>query len=44
MVEMVGFRQVMWFVMIESARDQILGVDTQDNMCHYVYGMERLAY
>jgi hypothetical protein len=28
MVEMVGFRQVMWLVMIESARDQILGVDT----------------
>jgi hypothetical protein len=28
MVETVGFRQVMWFVMLESAKDQILGVDT----------------
>jgi hypothetical protein len=27
MVEMVGFRQVMWLVMLESAKDQILGVD-----------------
>jgi hypothetical protein len=28
MVETVGFRQVMWFVMLESAKDRILGVDT----------------
>jgi hypothetical protein len=28
MVEMVGLRQVMWFVMLESANDRILGVDT----------------
>jgi hypothetical protein len=28
MVETVGFRQVMWFVMLESVKDQILGVDT----------------
>jgi hypothetical protein len=28
MVETVGFYQVMWLVMIESAKDQILGVDT----------------
>jgi hypothetical protein len=28
MVEMVGFHQVMWFVMLESAKDRILGVDT----------------
>jgi hypothetical protein len=28
MVETVGFYQVMWFVMLESAKDQILGVDT----------------
>jgi ABC-type dipeptide/oligopeptide/nickel transport system permease subunit len=27
MVKTVGFHQVMWFVMIESAKDQILGVD-----------------
>jgi hypothetical protein len=27
-VETVGFRQVMWLVMRESAKDQILGVDT----------------
>jgi hypothetical protein len=28
MVETVGFRQVMWNVMLESAKDRILGVDT----------------
>jgi hypothetical protein len=28
MMEMVVFRQVMWLVMLESAKDQILGVDT----------------
>jgi hypothetical protein len=28
MVEMVGFCQVMWFVLLESAKDRILGVDT----------------
>jgi hypothetical protein len=28
MVETVGFRQVMWLVMLESINDQILGVDT----------------
>jgi hypothetical protein len=25
---MVGFRQVFWLVMLESAKDRILGVDT----------------
>jgi hypothetical protein len=30
MVETVGFRQVMWIVMLESAKDQILGVDTPE--------------
>jgi hypothetical protein len=28
MVDTVGFRQVMWLVMLESAKDWILGVDT----------------
>jgi hypothetical protein len=28
MVEMVGIRQAMWLVMLESAQDRILGVDT----------------
>jgi hypothetical protein len=28
MVETVGFCQMMWFVMLESAKDRILGVDT----------------
>jgi hypothetical protein len=28
MVETVRIRQVMWFVMIESAKDRVLGVDT----------------
>jgi hypothetical protein len=27
-VETVGFRQVMWFIMLESAKDRILEVDT----------------
>jgi hypothetical protein len=27
-VETVGFRSVMWFVMLESAKDRVLGVDT----------------
>jgi hypothetical protein len=29
MVEMVGICQVMWFVMLESAKDRVIGVDTQ---------------
>jgi hypothetical protein len=28
MVEMVGIHQVMWFVMLESAKDQVIGADT----------------
>jgi hypothetical protein len=28
MVEMVGICQVMWIVMLESAKDRVLGVDT----------------
>jgi hypothetical protein len=28
MVETVGIHQVMWFVMLESAKDRVLGVDT----------------
>jgi hypothetical protein len=44
MVETVGFRQVMWLVMLESAKEQILGVDPQDNMCHHMSGLERLSY
>jgi hypothetical protein len=28
MVEMVGIRQVMWFVMLGSAKDRVIGVDT----------------
>jgi hypothetical protein len=43
MVETVLFRQVIWIVMLKSAKDRILGVDTQDNMCHHVSGMEQLA-
>jgi hypothetical protein len=41
MVETVGFRQVMWFVMLESAKDQISGVDTpgQHVPPHVRYGM-----
>jgi hypothetical protein len=28
LVEMVGFRQVMWIVMLESTKDRVLRVDT----------------
>jgi hypothetical protein len=28
MVETVGIRQVMWFVMLESTKDRLIGVDT----------------
>jgi hypothetical protein len=28
MVEMVGIHQVMWLVMLESAKDGVIGVDT----------------
>jgi hypothetical protein len=38
MVETVGFRQVMWFVMLESAKERILGVDTPgQNVPPYVW-------
>jgi hypothetical protein len=40
MVETVGFHQVMWFVMLESAKGRILGVDTlgQHVPPHVQYG------
>jgi hypothetical protein len=28
MVERDGIRQVMWYVMLESAKDRVIGVDT----------------
>jgi hypothetical protein len=28
MVEMTGIHQVMWYVMLESAKDQVIGIDT----------------
>jgi hypothetical protein len=34
MVEMVGIYQVMWFVMLESAKDQVIGVDTPGQQVH----------
>jgi ABC-type dipeptide/oligopeptide/nickel transport system permease subunit len=44
MVETVGFRQVMWIVMLESAKGQVLGVDTlgQQVSLHVWYGMAYL--
>jgi hypothetical protein len=41
MVEMVGFRQVRWLVMLKSAKDRILGVDPlgQHVPPHDRYGM-----
>jgi hypothetical protein len=29
-VETVGIRQVIWFVMLKSAKDQVIGVDTPE--------------
>jgi hypothetical protein len=28
MVETVGISEMMWFVMLESAKDRVIGVDT----------------
>jgi hypothetical protein len=41
MVETIGFHQLIWFVMLESAKDQILGVDTpgQHVPPRVLYGM-----
>jgi hypothetical protein len=41
MVETVGIYQVMWFVMLESAKDRIVRVDTpgQHVPSHVRYGM-----
>jgi hypothetical protein len=44
MVETVGICQVMWFVMLESAKDRVIGIDTRDNKCCHVSGMKWLAY
>jgi hypothetical protein len=30
MVDTVEIRQVMWFVMLESAKDRVIGVDTAE--------------
>jgi hypothetical protein len=40
MVETVGIRQVMWFVMLESAMDRVIEVDTlgQQVLPHVRYG------
>jgi hypothetical protein len=40
MVETVGIHQVMWFVMLESAKDRVIGVDTpgQQVLPHVWYG------
>jgi hypothetical protein len=40
MVETVGFRQVSWIVMLESAKDRVLGVNTpgQQVSPHVQYG------
>jgi hypothetical protein len=40
MVEMVGIHQVMWFVMLESAKDRVIRVDTPGQQVppHVRYG------
>jgi hypothetical protein len=44
MVETVGVRQVMWFVMLESAKDRVIGVDTPGQQVppRVQYGTTRL--
>jgi hypothetical protein len=39
-VETVGIRQVMWFVMLKSAKDQVIGLDTLEQQVppHVQYG------
>jgi hypothetical protein len=46
MVEMVGIRQVMWFVMLKSAKDRVIGVDTpgQQMPPRVRYGMTCLLF
>jgi hypothetical protein len=44
MVETVGIRQVMWFVMLKSAKDWVIGVDTPGQQGRHVSVMEWLAY
>jgi hypothetical protein len=44
MMETVAFRQVMWVVMLESAKDRVLGVDTPRQQVSHVSGIEWLAY
>jgi hypothetical protein len=41
MMETIGFRQVVWVVMLESAKDRILVVDTPGQYMppHVRYGM-----
>jgi hypothetical protein len=40
MMETVGICQVMWFVMLESAKDRVIGVDTPEQQVppHVWYG------
>jgi hypothetical protein len=41
MVEMVGIRQVRWYVMLKSAKDRVMGVNTPGQQVppHVRYGM-----
>jgi hypothetical protein len=45
--DMVGevaiFMVCEWFL-LESAKDWLLGVDPQDNMCYHVSGMDQFAH
>jgi hypothetical protein len=44
MVETVGIHQVMWFIMLESAKYRVIGVDTPGQQVPPHIRMERLAY
>jgi hypothetical protein len=44
MVETVGIYQVMWIVMLKSAKDRVIGVDTPRQQVPPHVRMERLAH
>jgi hypothetical protein len=39
-VEKVKTFMVCWVVLLESAKNQFLGVDPQDNIGHHLFGMK----
>jgi hypothetical protein len=44
MVETVRIRQVMWFIMLESAKGRVIGVDTPGQCVRYVMACLLIRY